>query len=396
MISQEHCIRVREITRLSLRILGKMYDEDALRFCFTLKKAPAGKELLSFRYTAIALLGLDQASRHGLLVCFPLTEICTDIALCASQEVDLGNKGLALWAALKLRSHAAHMALKALLEHGGFITNTREGLIRSTELAWAVYALALAWEDMETRDGGLLSRHVQDAVWGSLQKGIHLLRAQRHAQTGLFQCAGLPTGNGCLRDRMKTTSGFFDSQVYGAMALAQAGRVLDRADLLQEAYGTVQALVRHQGKYGEWPWHYDVRAGTIIDLYPIFSVHQDGMGPMVLLEVGELLRTDFQDAVERSLKWVFGDNALQVPLIDQELGMIWRAQCRKGIQQYVLQASRLAHHYGLPLIARVLHAAPGRAIVYECRPYHLGWLLYAFCRHSQLIPAAADNDAWEG
>jgi hypothetical protein len=209
--------------------------------------------------------------------------------------------------------------------------------------------------------------------------------------TGLFQCAGLANRKGRLRDHLKTTSGFFDSQVYGAMALAQAGKSLGRPELLQEAYATVRAIVKHQGKFGEWPWHYDVRDGTLIDPYPIFSVHQDGMGPMVLLEVGEILGMDFQEAVERSLNWVFGANELNMPMIDYDAGMIWRAQRRKGMQQYILQASRVAHYYRLPCIARVLRAAPGRALEYECRPYHLGWILYAFCRPSQLMLEAPNN-----
>jgi hypothetical protein len=277
------------------------------------------------------------------------------------------------------------MALSALLDHEGLITTAREGLIRSTELAWAIYGLALAWGDMQTPGGGLLNRRLQERVGNRLHVSIDVLHSQRHGTTGLFQCAGIVNGSTRLRDRMKTTSGFFDSQVYGAMALAQAGKMLDRPDFLEAASMTVRAIVGHQGKYGEWPWHYDVRAGTIIDPYPIFSVHQDSMGPMVLLEVGELLGMDFQAAVERSLNWVFGANELNMPMIDHEAGMIWRAQRRKGVQQYILQANRIAHHYRLPFVAHILRTASGRAIEYECRPYHLGWILYAFCRQS---PAA--------
>jgi hypothetical protein len=78
---------------------------------------------------------------------------------------------------------------------------------------------------------------------------------------------------------------------------------------------------------------------------------------MVLLEVGEILGMDFQEAVERSLNWVFGANELNMSMIDYEAGMIWRAQRRKGMQQYILQASRVAHYYRLSFIARVLRRA---------------------------------------
>lgn len=391
-VSQEHQSRVREIIALSLVSLRTMYDENALRFCYALQKGSRTKGKLSFRYTAIVLLGLDQARRCSLAMEFPVDDICADLALHASEEHDLGNKALALWATLKLRSPLADKALSALLDHGGWINDAREGLVRSTELAWTVYALALAWEDAETSGEQLLSPGTKDRLWGHLQQGMETLRALRNCTTGLFPCIGLPHGNRLWRDKLKTTSGFFDSQVYGAMALAQAGKALGRGDLLHEARHVVLAVLKHQGSYGEWPWHYDVRTGTVIDPYPIFSVHQDGMGPMMLLEVGEALKLDLQEAIEKSLAWVFGANELRLPMIDPQARMIWRAQHRQGLQQYILQANRIAHHYRLPLVARVLRAAPGRAIEYECRPYHLGWILYAFYRSSQLMSETTDGN----
>lgn len=391
-VSQEHQIRVNKIVGLSLRVLDKMYYEDALRFCYTIRKGINEKDPPSFRYTAITLLGLDQAKQWGLPVGFPLDKICADLTLHAAEEKDLGNKALALWAALTLRCEAADKALDALLAHNGFITNMQEGVVRSCELAWVVYSLAMAWAEMEQPGGSLARASLKDVVWRRLLEGINTLRSQRNGRTGLFQCAAISHENDLLRHRMKTTSGFFDSQVYGAMALARAGQVLGNTEFLQEAYGTVQTILRHQGKYGEWPWHYNVRNGTIIDPYPIFSVHQDGMGPMVLLEVGEALGIAFQEAVERSLTWVFGLNELQIPLIDWEREIIWRAQRRRGTLQRIMQVNRAMHHYRVPFVANLLRAVPGLTIQYECRPYHLGWVLYAFCRRSQLSPEATNRN----
>src|SRR5262245_57722902 len=140
-VSQEHQTRVKKIVGLSPQILDKMYYEDALRFCYTIRKGIDKKDLPSFRYTAITLLGLDQAKRWGLPVRFPLDRICTDLALHTAEEEDLGNKALALWAAVTLRCEAADKALDTLLAHNGFITNVQEGVVRSSELAWVVYSL---------------------------------------------------------------------------------------------------------------------------------------------------------------------------------------------------------------------------------------------------------------
>jgi hypothetical protein len=382
--SREHQKQVGRIVDLSLRILGKMFDEESFRFCYLIGKDSPSDRVPSFRYTAITLIGLSAARAHGVPVAFPLDDICTDLAIHAPAEIDLGNKAVALWAALSLKSRTADSTLAAILSHDSFVANADEGLIRSTELAWAVYSLALARLDMMTDGGGILSRGTKDIVRKRLVKGVEVLRSQRHPKTGLFAHASMPNGNARLRDKMKAMSGFFDSQVYGAMALARSASALERFDLLREANETVQAILSLQGTNGEWPWHYDVLSGAIIDMYPIFSVHQDGMGPMVLLEVGESLGVDFQPAVERSLQWVFGKNELNVSMIDSDLEIIWRGLERKGMRRYIHQGSRLLHYYGLLFAARWLKAIPGTAIIYECRPYHLGWLLYAFCRPSQL------------
>jgi hypothetical protein len=393
--SQEHRQRVKKIVDLSLRSLERMYQDDCLRFCYTIAKEAPNDRVPSFRYTAITLIGLCAAKELRLPVSFALDEICTDLAARASAETDLGNKALALWAALNLRSNAAEMALESVLNHSGFVATTTEGLVRSTELAWTVYSLAKAWTDLTT-SGGVLGRRTLDYVRTRLEEGLRVLRSQRNGKTGLFACAGISCGSGRLRDRMKATSGFFDSQVYGAMALAETGKALNRAGLLEEARETIGTILRHQGPRGEWPWHYDIRSGAIIDPYPIFSVHQDGMGPMMLLDVGEALKMDFQPAVERSLHWVFGANELNVSLIDEEMELIWRGIRRKGLSQYALQASRMLHYYEMPAVAQWVNSVPGVAIQYECRPYHLGWALYAFCRRSQLSDFDSGNTVAEG
>jgi hypothetical protein len=363
-----------------------MYQPECLRFCYTISRHTLHERVPSFRYTAITLLGLHATQARGLSVSFPVDEICADLATRAAAETELGSKALALWAALKMNSGAAGRALRSVLAHSGFVTTPDEGLIRSTELAWTVYGLALAWSDVNAPGGGALERNVKDEVKKRLDSGLGILRAQRNAATALFQCAGLPDGKVRLRDRLKATSGFFDSQVYGAMALAQCGKALDKPELLTEAHDTVRAILNRQGTHGEWPWHYDVRTGAIIDPYPIFSVHQDGMGPMVLLDVGERLEISFQEPVERSLAWIFGSNTIASSMIDHDRGLIWRGLRRKGPSQYVLQISRLLHYYEMPLLAKLVNAAPGLTIQYECRPYHLGWFLYAFCRPSQFCP----------
>ena len=35
--------------------------------------------------------------------------------------------------------------------------------------------------------------------------------------------------------------------------------------------------------HGQWWWHYDVRDGSVVERYPVYSVHQHAMAPMALL-----------------------------------------------------------------------------------------------------------------
>jgi hypothetical protein len=395
--SKQHLKRVDKILQLSLLVLGKMYYEEELRFCYAIR-GDHQKDCPWYRYTAITLLGLDEARRAGLPVMFPLDDICDDLTRRSAEEKDLGNKALALWAALKLKAGGASKALKSILEHGSFVTNPDEGLIRSTELAWVVYALAMAWMDLTERNGGILPIDYQDSVRKCLQEGTRTLLTQRNSKTGLFQGAVNTSGKLSLWEKAKAGSGYFDAQVYGAMALAKAGKVLDEVDWTKRAHETVLALTKHQGRDGEWPWHYNVLSGTVIDPYPLFSVHQDGMGPMALLEVGEAVGVNFQDHVERSLRWVFGKNELALSMIDADRGIIWRGIRRRGALRFLLHSNRMAHHLKIPEVARLLSGLPGRAVIQECRPYHLGWALYAFSRSMQFVRtlrAAAPSPVWQ-
>jgi len=44
-------------------------------------------------------------------------------------------------------------------------------------------------------------------------------------------------------------------------------------------------------------------------------------------------------------------------------------------------------------VASFLRAIARRSIAYESRPCRLGWILYAFCRRSQLPPEATNENS---
>ena len=69
------------------------------------------------------------------------------------------------------------------------------------------------------------------------------------------------------------------------------------------AIETADALCRLQGPAGQWWWIYDVERGTPAIRYPVYSIHQDAMGPMALLAVSLASehKRDYTDAIWKSL-----------------------------------------------------------------------------------------------
>ena len=144
------------------------------------------------------------------------------------------------------------------------------------------------------------------------------------------------------------------------------------------------ACARHfcalQGDKGQWWWHYDVRSGRVIEGYPVYAVHQDSMAPMALLEVQDATGHSFAREIALGMSWLEASPELEGgSLIDDNAGIIWRKVARREpakLSRY-LQAAASGVHPTLrvPGIEKILRPT---AIDYEDRPYHLGWVLYAW------------------
>ena len=56
-----------------------------------------------------------------------------------------------------------------------------------------------------------------------------------------------------------------------------------------------------QGPDGQWWWHYDTRTGKVVEGYPVYSVHQDSMAPMALLDLEDAGGPQHSEAITRGL-----------------------------------------------------------------------------------------------
>jgi hypothetical protein len=169
---------------------------------------------------------------------------------------------------------------------------------------------------------------------------------------------------GVVRGRI----GSFADQVYPIFAMAHFSQVFGDSEARDNALRGAKAICGLQGPLGQWWWHYDSVTGRVVEHYPVYSVHQHGMGPMALLAVQETCGGDFRAPIANGLRWINGENELHQDLEDTDAGVVWRCiQPRKSTSY----AKGFRALMGTDATPGPLHT------LYECRPYELGWLLYA-------------------
>ena len=172
----------------------------------------------------------------------------------------------------------------------------------------------------------------------------------------------------------------FADLVYPMQALARYGALTGDQRALDAALRCARHTAASQGSAGQWWWHYDVRTGRVVEGYPVYAVHQDSMAPMAFLAVADAIGRDYRVAINRGLGWLWKSPELRGrTLIDPSANLIWRkvarrepAKLSRGVQAMV---SRLSADIRAPGLDQLF---PPTAIDYEDRPYHLGWILYAW------------------
>ena len=130
-----------------------------------------------------------------------------------------------------------------------------------------------------------------------------------------------------------------------------------------------------QGPLGQWWWHYDSRNSRVVGRYPVYSVHQEGMAPMALFALGEVLRSDYGPWIYKGLQWISGTNELNRDMRDDSANVIWRCAYHKNHKRYLETA------WASLTTSEAGTSSDDLQVLYECRPYELGWLLYAFGNH---------------
>ena len=358
---------VTSLIDFAIESLPAMRLDDGV-FCFERRVGEAAPRGRSPRYTLMVELGLMRAQAAGYVVPFDLDELSTVAGRALEAgELTPGDIGLMLWADARGEGQRgeelANVLDAALTEKGGL--PTRLGM----ELGWIVTGLA---HHVAAGGGTTGARLLADA--------LDQLLLRNRAPSGLIRHFGAPG----WRRRFPN----FATQIYSVLALAVVARhgLDDRA--LPAAIATTELLLETQLPDGGWPWLFDAERGTVVERYEVYSVHQDAMAPMALLELWAAHPDErYIDAVARSLAWIHGRNELNVDMVSRENGLVLRSiRRRRGYDRFWAGVKTGTSLASLATLGRTASMTELNA---TDRPYHFGWVLEAWCGRELVLAGDA-------
>ena len=355
-LSQINCLNQSVLTGLV-----SMFDPGRKLFCHRLRQSERGlvREGISHRYTMIALLGLQRLRTAGVSIPLDVSAVLQVLIQDTRWLENVGDLGLLLWlcalvAPERLAEIDSRFDLKNALAH--FHENRRG---RTMELSWFLSGLA----HQNLACPGELP-HLRDTAMGTYQ-----LLKKNQGEHGVFSHLA---ENGGLTGLMRGRMGSFADQVYPIYALAKFSRAYQVPKAAERALDTALTLCELQGPHGQWWWHYDATSGKVLGQYPVYSVHQYGIAPMALLALGKETQSDFTPWIYKGLRWIHGDNELERDMRDSTANVVWRYIYRSDYKKHWDVALAVLMARGDAQFHKEL------AVLHECRPYELGWLLYAF------------------
>jgi hypothetical protein len=319
------------------------------------------QEGFSPRYTMMTLMGLHRLEEAGGESPIDIQSTLQALLSHLDWIKDIGDLGVLLWtcalvAPESLSELESRIELPTALDR---YRSARRGV--TMELAWFLTGLsnsALACPEKLPRLRDLAFR-----TFAMIMKN----RGDRGFFGHLSRGAGV---EGMTRGRI----GSFADQVYPIYAFTRFSQAYQEESAMEAALECGRGICREQGSLGQWWWHYDSLRGRVLEGYPVFSVHQHAMGPMVLFALGEATQTDFTPWIYRGLKWIQAQNELGFDMEDDSAQVIWRCQFRPASQvRTYLKAA-----WGGWSTEKPYEAKKDLKVLFECRPYELGWLLYAF------------------
>lgn len=363
-------IILKQLTDLSIHSLPEMFDEQTKLFCHMMKQNDQGKlkEGLSRRYTLIALLGLFKyqlINNHSPIdIKETISELCCNI----NRIKSIGDLGLLLWL-VALAAPEKSQRLYSDLDINKLSSRYPDFTLKYTmELSWFLTGLCYTALNLNQIPSGLTD----------LIKNTYKLLKDNYRDNGIFD----HSGNVGFKSKVRRHIGTFADQVYPIYAFCIFSKVIESEEALQIALKCAKKICALQGSLGQWWWHYHSVRGEVVRHYNVYSVHQDSMAPMALMAIQEATGIDFKKFIHKGVMWVSGKNEINYNMIDTKSNLIWRCLYEKKNMMYVEEI------FSLLRISKQINKHKNLFIKYECRPYHLGWILYTFSKNNLNFPEA--------
>ncbi|MGH3509583.1 MAG: hypothetical protein ACRDPI_05060, partial [Nocardioidaceae bacterium] len=299
---------------LAVRGLAAAYHPRQRTFAQTLRahRTPTGLQLrpegTNLRYAAMAALGiarLDEADQRTILCGDSLDDLLDAIARQAAEHPDHGAVALSAWALAEVAGRW-DARLSSRLE--AFLLG--DGPMPTVDVSWTLTAALAGSRLTDTRA----------LVMSAANKVVNAQGAG-----GLFPHWMRPAA----RDRWRGHVGSFADQVYPLQALARLFSWSGDKAHLEASTTVADRLCALQGAAGQWWWHYDARTGAVVEPYPVYSVHQHAMAPMVLFDLVEAGGTDHAGAVAAGLTWLTAHPEVMEELVSERHPVVWRKVGRR-------------------------------------------------------------------
>jgi hypothetical protein len=352
---------ISELKSRAVQGLVPMFNAEKSLFCDRLVRTEQGlvQEGVSRRYTIMTLLGLRELEQTGANSPFDIRTLY-DVFVRDIRWIDgAGNLGLLIWLCAKFAPDQLEGLFRRVDVQTALDRYQDARHARTMELAWFLAGLAHA---------ALADPDVAPELEDLAVQAYHRMKGNQ-GEYGFFgHMSTRESAAGRLRGRV----GSFADQVYPIYAMSKFASAFNVEEPLCSALDCAGAICGAQGELGQWWWLYDSRTGSVSSRYPVYSVHQHGMAPMGLLAVEEALGQSFRPQIYKGLRWIYGFNELSADMQDSSHNVVWRCIRPKSKQTKYWDTA-------LSLIRppKENDTVGPLEILFEIRPYELGWLLYA-------------------
>ncbi|PYY11206.1 MAG: hypothetical protein DMG61_19875 [Acidobacteria bacterium] len=368
--------KVPHLVSLAVRGLVAMFDSRRQLFCYKLKKCGSKlvQEGISHRYTMMTLLGLHRLEMGGGTSSIKSGPVFDALISNLDWVDNIGDLGVLLWLC-GVVSPERLSVIESQLDVKTALTRYQDARQRRTmELSWFLTGLSyLAMSDAKK------SADLKDVAF----RTYDLVKKNRGITFFGHQARGASLV-GTLRGQI----GSFADQVYPIYAMTQFFKAYDRAEAKTFAMESAAGICTAQGPLGQWWWHYNSAKGQVAEGYPVFSVHQHAMAPMTLFALGETVHQDFTPWIYKGLEWINSQNELNFDMEDDASNLVWRCIFRSRISS---SSRYLKARFGSHSPVVQHDRREDLSVLYECRPYELGWLLYAFAARNGNECSRRDN-----